>query len=142
MNARLNLNIREKHGLTYSINSFYSPFTDSGIWGVYYACDPAYLKRVRQKVFKEIAVLKEPVGKMQFKQAQQQLCGQLVLGHENLSSQMLGMGKECLDYGKLIPFEAYIKDIEGLTPMDLAEVANQYFQEDLLRTLSYLPEED
>lgn len=141
MNARLNLNIREKYGLTYNINSFYSPFTDSGIWGVYYACDPAVSKRVGQKVLKELAALKEPLGKMQFRQTQQQLCGQLTLGHENLSSQMLGMGKEILDYRDLIPFESYIKEIEKLTAMDLADVAQEYFDENKLKRIAFVPEE-
>ncbi|MBX7242466.1 MAG: insulinase family protein [Bacteroidia bacterium] len=141
MNARLNLNIREKYGLTYNINSFYSPFTDSGIWGVYYACDPAVLNRVRSKVIKELGALKEPLGKMQFRQAQQQLCGQLTLGHENLSSQMLGMGKEILDYKTLIPFDSYLKEIEKLTAMDLAEIAREYFDENQLSRIAYVPED-
>lgn len=141
MNARLNLNIREKYGLTYNINSFYSPFTDSGIWGIYYACDPEVIKRVRQKVGKELNALKEPLGKMQFAQAKQQLCGQLILGNENLGSQMLGMGKELLDYGKLLDFEYYLKGIESLKVMDIVEVARLYFEASDLRTISYVPED-
>ena len=35
MNSRLNLNIREKYGFAYNLESFYSPYTDTGVFGVY-----------------------------------------------------------------------------------------------------------
>ena len=40
MNSRLNLNIREKYGFAYNIESSYTPYTDTGILisNIQYAC--------------------------------------------------------------------------------------------------------
>ncbi|MGB0178028.1 MAG: M16 family metallopeptidase, partial [Owenweeksia sp.] len=40
MNSRLNLNIREKYGFTYNIESFYTPYSDTGVFGIYAGTDP------------------------------------------------------------------------------------------------------
>ena len=39
MNSRLNLALREKHGFTYNIESFYSTYTDTGIFGIYFGTE-------------------------------------------------------------------------------------------------------
>ncbi|MFN0200854.1 MAG: M16 family metallopeptidase [Bacteroidia bacterium] len=142
MNTRLSLNIREKYGWVYNINSFYSPFLDSGIWGIYYACDAGNLEKVRKKVYKELDELRsKKMGTVQFMQAQRQLSGQLLLGNEHLGSQMLGMAKEVLDFDKLIPLEEYLAEIQAITAEQLWEVANVYFEESKLSRLTYLPAE-
>lgn len=140
MNSRLNLNIREKYGWAYNISSFYAPFVDTGLWGIYYACDVANLKKIRNKVEKELAESTQKVmGSLQFSHIQKQLIGQLILGNENLINQMLGMGKELLDFGKLIDFEDYIKRIQKVTPTEFQAVAEHHFSEKNRGIISYLP---
>ena len=39
MNSRLNMALREKHGLAYSIESIYQAFTDTGFIGIYYGTE-------------------------------------------------------------------------------------------------------
>jgi predicted Zn-dependent peptidase len=39
MSNRLNLEIREKHGIAYSIESNYTAFTDTGIFSIYFGTD-------------------------------------------------------------------------------------------------------
>ncbi len=143
MNSRLNLNIREKYGWAYNISAFYAPFLDTGLWGIYYACDAGNLKKIRNKVAKELAESsKKVMGSLQFSHVQKQLIGQLVLGNENLVNQMLGMGKELLDFGKLISFEDYIKRIEKVNPIDFQGVAERHFTEKNTGIITYLPKED
>ena len=42
MNTRLNLNIRERHGLAYNIEASYTPYSDTGIAMIYFGCDPEH----------------------------------------------------------------------------------------------------
>lgn len=143
MNSRLNLNIREKYGWAYNISAFYAPFLDTGLWGIYYACDASNLKKIRNKVTKELSESsKKVMGSLQFSHVQKQLIGQLVLGNENLVNQMLGMGKELLDFGKLISFEDYIKRIEKVNPVDFQGVAERHFTEKNTGIITYLPKEE
>ena len=128
LNSRLNLNIREKHGLTYNIYSFYSPYLDSGIWGIYYACEQGNLERIRRLVFKELKLLREkPLGVMSLSRAKKQLIGQLTLGAESLLGHMLGTAKELLDFGEVTPFNMHIEQIEAVTAKQIQEAADEIF---------------
>jgi len=139
MNSRLNLNIREKHGLTYSISSFYTPYVDAGIWGIYYACEKNNLERVRRLVFKELERLREQgLGVLRLNQAKKQLVGQMILGYENLLNQMLGTAKDVLDFGHVLPFEQLIKEVESVTASQIRDAANEMFARDELSRISYL----
>ena len=40
MNSRLNLALRERRGYSYSAESHYSPYTDTGVMMIYFSCDP------------------------------------------------------------------------------------------------------
>ena len=138
MNSRLNLNIREKHGLSYSISSFYSPYQDSGMWGIYYACETKNLQRIRKLVKKELKALCEsPLGIVKISQAKKQLIGQLTLGYENLLNQMLGQAKDLLDFGKISTFNDYMKGIESINAIQLQDSAREIFQESPVSVITY-----
>lgn len=138
MNCRLNLNIREKFGLTYSISSFYSPYLDAGLWGIYYACEHQNLGRIRKLVQKEMnSLCDQPLGVLRLNQAKKQLAGQFTLGYENLLNQMLSMAKDVLDFGTLTPFSDYLKAIEEVTAKEIQDSAQEVFRENPLSTITY-----
>ncbi|MEO1382184.1 MAG: pitrilysin family protein [Bacteroidota bacterium] len=138
MNTRLNLNIREKYGLTYNISSFYTPYIDAGMWGVYYACERKNIERIRQLVHKELKLLSDkPLGVLKISQAKKQLKGQLALGYENLLNQMLTMGKDLLDFNRVVPFDEYLSEIESVTSQQIQQTAQEIFQQQPLTTLIY-----
>lgn len=128
MNSRLTLNIREKFGLAYNIQSFYRPYTDAGMWAIYYACEPGNVERIRRLVHKELKDLRErPLGKVRLNQVKRQLIGQLTLGNEHLMQQILGMANDMLTFGRIRGFQEFVDDIESLTAMDLQEAADEMF---------------
>lgn len=138
MNSRLSLNIREKYGLTYSISSFYAPYLDSGIWGIYYACENGNLNRVRKLVYREMKSLTDnQLGTVRLSQAKKQLAGQITLGYENLLTQMLGMAKDLLDFGDILSFSDYLEEIESVTAGQVMEAANEVFAKDAISRLTY-----
>ena len=138
MNSRLNLNIREKHGLSYSISSFYSPYLDSGMWGIYYACETRNLQRIRRLVKKELRNMWEtPLGALKLSQAKKQLVGQLTLGYENLLNQMLGQAKDLLDFGTISTFADYLKGIESISAIQLQDAAREIFYEGPTSVITY-----
>ena len=40
MNSRLNLSLRERRGLVYTVESSMASFSDTGLWCIYFGCDP------------------------------------------------------------------------------------------------------
>lgn len=54
MNSRLNLALREKAGLVYSVDSYLNTYPDTGFWNVYFGCDTHDVKRCRRLLEREL----------------------------------------------------------------------------------------
>jgi predicted Zn-dependent peptidase len=125
MISRLNLSLRERHGYSYNIESNYSPYTDSGIFSVYFSTDKEYVNKSIKLMLKEFDQMREVLmGDVQLKKAKQQIIGQLAISVENLENQMLSIGKSYLVYGKVDTMETIYRKIENITAVQLREVAN------------------
>ena len=48
MNSRLNLALRERSGYSYSAESHYAPYTDTGAMMIYFSCDPEKFQKSMQ----------------------------------------------------------------------------------------------
>jgi predicted Zn-dependent peptidase len=139
MGSMLNYNVRERHGLAYNIASFFNPFVDSGQWGIYYACEEKNLPKIRRIVHHDLEELcKKPLSPVRLRQAKNQLTGQLILGYEQLLNQALGVAKDLLDFGSVMPFSEYISAIEAVSAGQIQEVAKLVFQDSPMRTITYL----
>ena len=138
MNSRLNLAIREKYGFTYSIESNYTPYSDTGIFSVYLASDTDKINRSIKLTKRELIKLCEkPLGTLQLKKAKQQLIGQISIGQENDVNLMLSLGKSVLLYNKVDTFEIVKTKVEAVSSSQILEVANEIFNEDKLSHLIY-----
>lgn len=128
MNNRLNLNIRERYGLTYNLESFYSPMSDTGTWGVYLSTDPGYAERVIQLVFRELKQLRErPLGVLQLSKAKRQVQGQIAMAQENPGSAVGSAARAWLHRDEIEPLEKTLERIEKLTAKELMDAANEVF---------------
>lgn len=143
MNTRLNLNIREKYGLTYNLYSFYTPYTDCGSWGVYGGCDldelPNVLQLVEHELLKLTTAPLKPETLVKFKR---QFVASMILGSENVLSVGLGMVKDYLDFGRVYTLQDSIADIRNLTAEQLLETAQRWMAPDKLSLLVYEPTEE
>jgi predicted Zn-dependent peptidase len=142
MNTRLNLNIRERYGYCYNIESHYQPFSDSGYFNIYIGTDNGYLDKSIQLIFKELKALREkPLGTLQLHRAKQQIIGQLAISLESKVSEMISIGKSHLFFDEVDTFEIIQQKIDRLTANDLQDVANEIFVQDKFSMLTYLPKE-
>jgi predicted Zn-dependent peptidase len=138
MNSRLNLNIREKFGFTYYLESFYQPYSDTGLFGIYLGTDPGTAPRVLQLVDRELKKLREQkLGTLQLSKAKKQLLGQIAMAQENNNALMLAYGKSLLSFDKIDTFEQVKHKIEVLQANDLQQVAQDLFQADQMSSLLY-----
>ena len=138
MNSRLNLAIREKYGFTYSIESNYTSYSDTGIFSIYLASDNDKMNKSIKLAKRElIKFCEKPLGTLQLKKAKQQLIGQIAIGKESEVNLMLAMGKSMLLYNKVDTFELVKNKIENVTSEELVNVANEVFNLDNLSSLIY-----
>ena len=140
MNSRLNLAVREKHGLVYTIDANYATYIDTGLFGIYFGTEKKQLKRTISLVHKEIKKLREkPLGTLQLHQAKEQLMGQLAMAEESNIGLMMMMGKSILDLGTVESLNDIFRQIRSITAKDLSEIANETLHQDHLSHLCYIP---
>ncbi len=138
MNSRLYLNIRERYGLAYNIEAAYTPYSDTGIFTVYFGCDAEDLERCLQLCRREMETLcRQPLGRMQLLKAKRQMTGQMMIAAENYENMMLSIGKSFLVYGKVDETKTVCAEVEGVTPELLQEVAQEIFAEEWQSVLIY-----
>ena len=141
MNSRLNLSLREKHGLVYGVDANYAPYLETGQFAIYFATDPLNLKKSQRIVLKEIETLKKkPLGNLQLHKAKNQIKGQMALSEENKNAIMLMMAKSQLDLGKVPDINNTFKKIDAITSHKLIELAETYMPVNQMSSLTYLPE--
>lgn len=140
MNSRLNLALREKYGFVYNVEAGYHPFSDTGLFSIFFGTEPGQVERSQYLVMKELKKLREqPLGSLQLHKAKEQLIGQMVMAEENNASLMLTMGKSILNLGKMDRLEEIFAKIRSVTSTTLQQIANEQFQESQLSHLHFLP---
>lgn len=138
MNSRLNLALREKHGFTYNIESFYNPYTDTGIFGIYFGTEIEKVERSMKIIEREIKKLQQkPLGVLQLDRAKKQLIGQMAISSENKSNLMLNIGRSYLLFNKVDTLDKVYKKINEVNAQQLVEVANEILDPVKLSTLIY-----
>ncbi|MCA5005879.1 M16 family metallopeptidase [Sphingobacterium bovistauri] len=143
MSSILNLGIREKYGIAYTIESNFTMYTDTGHFNIYLGTDEEKLKKAVALVFKELNKLKQaPISEYQLKQAKQKFKGQIALAEEGRMSMIIAEAKNLIDYGKVVPLQDVFDKIDVVSTEDLLELSNQYFDESKLTSLSFVPEEE
>lgn len=139
MSTRLNMNISEKHGFCYNLESHYQPFTDTGIFMIYMGTDFGYMDKTISLVEKELKKLRENrLGTLQLQRAKKQLIGHMAIGNESALNQMIGMGKSLLLFDKVETIEETIRKINNIDSNLLLEVANEVLAQENLSHLTYV----
>lgn len=138
MNSRLSLNIREKYGFAYTIESQYNAYSDVGLFSVYMGVDPDSLEKAIGLVYKELNKLcTQKLGTMQLHHAKQQLIGQLALGRESGMSELLAITRSMLMHEPIESIPEIIHTIDVITAEDLMVEANEVFDKNRLTTLIF-----
>jgi predicted Zn-dependent peptidase len=140
MNSRLNLNIRERHGIAYQIESFINSYNDSGIWGIYAGTDLETIDRCHRLIIKELTLLRDKkLGILQFSKAKTQLLGQMALAQESNVNMMTSLGKSLLVYNRVDTFKEIVTKVDALKISQIQELAQQIFSSHEMSELRYVP---
>lgn len=138
LNSRLNLNIREKYGFTYSIDSQYTSYSDTGWFGVYLGTDPGTVNKTIDLVKRELKKLTQSnMGVLQLARAKQQLIVQLAIGFESGLQEALSIARSHLLKEDVESMAAIIHRIEAIDANELLEVSNEIFDQSQLSTLIF-----
>lgn len=138
MNSRLNVSLREKHGLVYNVESGITSYTDTGVFAVYLGTDRKNRDRTISLVEKEMAGLRtKKLTATQLTVAKKQAIGQLGIASDNREQVFLGLGKSFLHHNSYEVLSEVFRKIENITSEQILEVANDILSPEKLFRLVY-----
>ena len=127
-NSRLNVNVREKNGLSYNIEASYTPYSDCGMAVIYFSSDHCNTDHCREIINNEINKLKNTsLTTRQLAMAKRQYIAQMTIATEGNEGYMLGIGRSMLVHGEVDTLEEAYKKINAVTASQILEVANEIF---------------
>lgn len=138
LSSRLNLALREKRGLVYTVESTLTTYTDTGVWAIYFGCDHHDAEKCKRIVKRELQRLCDaPLSEKALNAAKRQIIGQIALSYDNFESVAIGMGKRMLHYGRTQTKEQFIARIQALTAEQVWDAAREIFNPENLTILEY-----
>ena len=138
MNSRLNMVVRERHGLVYSIDSFLNSYPDTGFWSLYFGCDAEDVARCRQLVVRELQRLcDKPLTTAALRTAKAQICGQIGISCDNSEAFAVAMAKQYAHFGTQRDMQRIMEGIQTVSATELQDLARTIYDPDGLYTLIY-----
>ena len=128
MNSRLNVALRERRGLVYTVDANLNMMSDCGLFSIYFGCDPSDAGRCAELVKKELdKITKSPLTERVLAAAKQQYLGQLVVATDNCEQMALSAARATLFFGKVHSPSETRDRIMSLTPDDILHAARHLY---------------
>ena len=128
MSSRLFQEIRERRGLAYSVYSFISSYTDTGMFGAYVAVDSGNAVEAADVIIKEISKIKEhAVDSGELKDAIEYSKACLLLASESTDNQIFRQAQNEIHFGRFVPLDEVLCDIESVKEEDILNLARNIF---------------
>lgn len=126
MNSRLNVALRERRGLVYSVESSIASYSDCGLLTIYYGCNPEDNARCRRLVETELRRMCDtPMTKIALERAKRQYIGQMTVASASAEQTILSAARSMLFRGRIIPAGEVIEKIKAVTPEGILAAASR-----------------
>jgi predicted Zn-dependent peptidase len=140
MNSLLNVSIREKRGLVYSIEANFTSYVDSGFWAIYFGTESNQVAKSIKLIHKEFEKLQDrTLSPAQLLKIKSQLKGQMAMAEESNLNFMLMMAKSLLDREKIETLEEIFEQIDLVTADKMQQMAREMLNPADLSVLIFEP---
>ena len=141
--SRLFQEIREKRGMAYTVYSFGSQYTDSGLIGIYVGTREENLVSCLEIVAEEIAdIAAGNLRERELERAKENLKGRIALSMESTSNRMSRLGRSLITDTELLSLDRVIAEIDAVEPSALAELAGVLLEPSRLSAAGIGPSDD
>ena len=131
MSSRLFQEIREKRGLAYSVYSFLSAYSDTGLFGIYAATDPSEVNYALKVVNTEIKKIRMgELPKIELDAAKEHLIGSILLGSESTDASMMRLAKNEYVFGEYVSYDEIVAKLKKVTIDEVVAVVEETFRND------------
>jgi predicted Zn-dependent peptidase len=141
--SRLFIELREKHAITYDVNSAHCKGADFGYFGINLAVNNSKLGKTQKLILNELKNLRtKPVPAEELDRAKQIMLGGVLRGMDNPHDCYEIITFMEMQFGNEFALKKYVDWIKAVTCEDLRRVASQYLDENALCTAILKPEGD
>lgn len=123
MNSLLNVELRERRGLVYSVDATTSLFSDCGLLTIYFGSDPDDSGLCRELIDKTVSRLVSSLTPTKLTAAKKQYLGQLVVAADNRENSALSAARSILWRGDIIDADETADAIRRLSVGDIVSAA-------------------
>ena len=137
MNSLLNVELRERRGYVYSVESTLTLLSDCGWISIYLGCDPDDVRssmRVIDRITNRLS--NELLPERRLDAYKRQYCGQLVVAADSAEFLAMNAGRGLLYRGQVATPDETIARIQAVTPEDIAQAA-AYLSSEKLSSLTF-----
>jgi predicted Zn-dependent peptidase len=141
--SRLFQEVRERHGLAYSVYSFTSAFQDSGQVGLYVGTRVDNIGAAMRVIGEGLDRLRaDPATAEELARAKENLKGRVLLALESTGARMNRLGSELLAGAPLLSLDEVVERIDAVTLTDLRELTDELWGAERLSVAGIGPDED
>ncbi|HEY7694067.1 MAG TPA: pitrilysin family protein [Gaiellaceae bacterium] len=141
--SRLFQEIREKRGMAYTVYSFGSQYTDTGLVGIYVGTREENLAACLEIVAEQIAdIAAGNLRERELHRAKENLKGRIALSMESTSNRMSRLGRSLITDTELLSLDRVIAEIDAVEPGMLAELAGVLLDSGRLSAAGIGPSEE
>lgn len=138
MNSLLNVELRERRGYVYTVESTLTMLSDCGWMEIYLGCDHDDVRsslRVIERITSRLS--QELLPERRLDAYKRQYCGQLVVAADSTEYLAMSAGRGLLYRGRVATIDDTITRIQEVTPEQIAQAA-EFLRGDALSSLTFM----
>ncbi|MDM8334842.1 M16 family metallopeptidase [Wolbachia pipientis] len=141
MSSRLFQEVREKQGLVYSIYSFNSSYTDTGMLSVFAGTDSSNLDKLLKSITTELKKLStDDLKEEEVNRAKERIKSQILMSRESVSSRAEALGHYYGNYDRYISKNELIEKTSAVTTAEVKKAAGELLSQHEKTTLAAIGE--
>ena len=131
MSSRLFQEVREKHGLCYSIYAFHWGFSDTGLFGIHAATEDADIPKLIPVILDQLLLAGQDIRQEELDRARAQISAGLMMSLESPASRAGQIARQILLFGRPISNEELMERLNALTAERLRDLSVRLFTENV-----------
>ncbi len=125
MSSRLFQEVREKHGLAYSVYSFTSSYKDTGTFGIYAGTSEDQLQKLIPILGCEVKNMITSLDADELERAKTQIRASILMAEESNYSRAEDLGRHIVCFGRDIPMEETLAEIDAVNKDKVSTMMEQ-----------------
>lgn len=136
--SRFNINLREKRGYVYTVESILTPYTSTGLFSIYLGCDKKNEEKCMSIINRELNKMSDKkLTTNQIHLAKKQLLGQIAIASENTENMALALGRNFYHFQNVPSLSDIFTKIDKVTASEVLQVCNEIISVDKMSSLTF-----